>query len=83
MNGYTQQEVMGKSPKIFQGEKTENEVRVSISMAVKIKKSFTAILTNYKKDGSVYRCSIEAFPVLNKKNIVTHFIAFENTIHQL
>jgi len=80
MNGYKVAEVKGRSPKMFQGEKTELAERKKIKIAVEQRQSFGAIVTNYKKDGRIYRCRIEAFPVFNTTGKLVNFIALENTV---
>lgn len=78
MNGYTHKDVIGRSPSMFQGAKTEITERQKIKIAVDIQSSFESIITNYKKDGSIYKCHIEGYPVFNKKGNLVNFIAIEN-----
>lgn len=78
MNGYSQDEVIGKSPKLFQGDKTEASARKLIKMAVNNEHKFESIITNYKKDGTIYKCHIEGYPVFNKQGNLVNFIALEN-----
>jgi PAS domain S-box-containing protein len=78
MNGYKLHEVIGKSPKMFQGEKTELSERKKIRMAIEQQQSFDTIITNYRKDGEIYVCRIEGFPVFNKTGELVNFIALES-----
>jgi PAS domain S-box-containing protein len=78
MNGYKLHEVIGKSPKMFQGEKTELSERKKIRMAIEQQQSFDTIITNYRKDGEIYVCRIEGFPVFNKAGKLVNFIALES-----
>ncbi len=78
MNGYTQKDVIGKSSSMFQGAKTEIIERQKIKLAVDKQTQFESIITNYKKDGSIYKCHIEGYPVFNKKGNLVNFVAFEN-----
>ena len=57
---------------------TKAEERKKIKVAVEKQQSFNALITNYKKNGEIYRCQIEAFPVFNKKGLLVNFIALEN-----
>ncbi len=80
MNGYRPEQIIGKKPKMFQGEKTcEKSVRL-ISNAIREQKSFETIVTNYKKDGSTYKCWIHGQPVLDNTGKVVNFIAFEREV---
>lgn len=77
MNGYHPYEVIGKSPKIFQGKLTTQESRNSIRTAIKSQLPFKEMVLNYKKDGSTYWCEIEAYPKFNNKGELVNYIAFE------
>ena len=77
MNGYTPAEVIGKSPKIFQGEGTADVTRAEIRQAIIRRIPFSGNITNYRKDGSPYQCIVEEYPVWNKEGALVNFIAFE------
>ena len=78
MNGYSQQEVIGKTPRIFQGEKTARNELAEIRRSVKKQIAFESFIINYKKNGEIYNCHIEGYPVFNKQKELLHFIALEN-----
>lgn len=77
MNGYQPEEIIGKSPKIFQGAETCATTSGEIKEAIKNRQPFEKVVVNYRKDGSVYNCHIKSFPVYNQKGELTNFIAFE------
>jgi PAS domain S-box-containing protein len=77
MNGYSEKEVLGKSPKLFQGEATIKQTSLEIREAIENKIPFSKQVLNYKKNGSLYYCNIDGFPIFNKKGDLVHFIAFE------
>lgn len=77
MNGYHPYEIIGKSPKIFQGKLTSEENKNTIRVAIQNRQPFKEILINYRKDGSTYLCEINAFPKFNKKGELINYIAFE------
>ncbi len=77
ITGYQSNELLGKSPKIFQGLKTNETSRSNIRNAVQNKLPFKEIILNYKKDGSTYKCEIEGFPKFNEKGEFLNYIAFE------
>ena len=80
MNGYTPQEVIGRTPKMFQGEATSQNTRKQISSAIQRKSPFEAVILNYRKDGSTYNCRIKAEPLFNESGEVVHFIAYEKEV---
>jgi PAS domain S-box-containing protein len=77
MNGYLAAEVMGKSPKIFQGELTDRVVLTEINAAIQLRQAFEKTILNYKKNGEIYACLIKSYPIFNNKGQLSHYIAFE------
>jgi hypothetical protein len=71
---------LGKSPKIFQGSKTNavtsREIREKINQELPFEKK----VINYKKNGKTYDCLIKGYPIKSKKGKLTHFIAFEKAL---
>lgn len=77
MTGYESEEVIGKTPKFFQGEATSQMVNIEIRRAIEKRQPFEKVLVNYRKSGETYDCLIKGFPIFNKKGELSHFIAFE------
>ncbi|MDG2433512.1 PAS domain-containing protein [Flavobacterium sp.] len=77
MNGYSREEVLGQSPKMFHGQETDLQVSNEIRLAIQNKQAFEKKVLNYKKNGETYQCLIKGYPVFNHKGDVSHFIAFE------
>ncbi|MFE3867631.1 PAS domain-containing protein [Flavobacterium sp. LS2P90] len=77
MNGYLVKEVLGKSPKMFQGQVTDRIVSNEINLAIQSQQAFEKTVLNYKKNGDIYACLIKGYPIFNLKGQLTHYIAFE------
>jgi PAS domain S-box-containing protein len=77
MSGYHPEEIIGKSPKVFQGILTSEITKANIRKAITNKLPFKEVIVNYKKDGSTYLCEIEAIPKFNKEGEFLNYIAFE------
>ena len=77
MTGYDSEEVMGKTPKFFQGQATSRQTNNEIRRAIETRQPFEKVLVNYRKSGETYDCLIKGFPLFNKKGKLSHFIAFE------
>jgi len=77
MNGYLPREVIGKSPRMFQGEATNPVVSNEIRNALLDNKPFEKTIINYKKNGETYKCLIKGYPVFDIKGELSHYIAFE------
>ena len=80
MNQYHPNEILGKTPKMFQGSKTSKSTLKIVSEAVKTNTPFEVTIVNYRKDGSTYNCWIHGQPVFDKKGKVVNFIAFEKEV---
>ena len=80
MNGYKPEEILGKKPKMFQGAETCKETSKIIGQSVQNKEPFEAIILNYRKDGSKYKCWIKGEPILNESGEVVNFIAYEKEV---
>jgi len=78
MTGFSPEEVIGKSPKMFQGKKTDVSITKLIREAIDKQESFDYSIVNYKKDNSSYLCRIKCFPVKDKKGKLVNYIAFEH-----
>lgn len=77
LTGYSSKEIIGNTPKMFQGDLTDTVTRNKIREAVKNQHPFKEIVINYKKDGTSYKCEIEAYPKFDANNNLVHYIAFE------
>ncbi|NHF58887.1 PAS domain-containing protein [Flavobacteriaceae bacterium TP-CH-4] len=80
MNGYKAEDLIGESPKMFQGKDTCKKTSNYISKAIKNRDSFEAVVLNYRKDGTPYRCWIKGEPLFNESGRVVHFIAYEKEV---
>jgi PAS domain S-box-containing protein len=77
LTGYRNSEIIGKSPKMFQGDLSSETSRANIREAISKKHPFKEVILNYRKDGSTYLCEIEAYPKFDKENNLVNYIAFE------
>lgn len=80
ISGYSAEEVIGKNPRILQGEDTDNEVLKELKERLSIGKPFKGEIKNYGKDGTAYWLDISIVPVKNSEGIITHFAAIERDI---
>lgn len=80
ISGYTKDEVIGKTPRILQGEGTDRAVLDRLKERLSEGKSFQAELKNYSKNGREYWLDISIVPVRNEEGEVTHFAAIERDI---
>ena len=77
MNGYDPQEVIGNTPRMFQGRNTSDLDRKKIRDALTAHQPIVTTIDNYRKDGTLYTCHVEEYPIWNTDGKVVNFIAFE------
>ncbi len=77
MTGYEPTEVIGKSPAILQGKETLESSIHELNQKIEEHKPFLFNIKNHKKTGEEYICSLSIYPVFNRKNKISNFIAFE------
>jgi PAS domain S-box-containing protein len=82
MTGYTQEEVLGKNPRILQGEKSDRAALDKIRAALQTWQPVQADLINYHKDGSEYWVELSIVPVNNENGWYTHWVAVQRDITQ-
>ncbi|MGM0635173.1 MAG: PAS domain S-box protein [Bacteroidota bacterium] len=80
MTGYTEAELMGKTPRILQGPKTNQQQLKNIREALEANKAIEVDLINYKKNGEEFWVNINISPVLDHTGNCTHYIALEKDI---
>jgi PAS domain S-box-containing protein len=77
MTGYDRSELVGRSPRMLQGEKTSLAARRTLSRALRRGERARVVLINYRKSGEAYRCEVEVFPVFDAAGALTHAVALE------
>jgi PAS domain S-box-containing protein len=80
MTGYTYEDVLGKTPRILQGPKTNRTELDKIRCALEMGQPVAAELINYRKDGSEFEVALSLVPVANEKGYHTHWIALQRDI---
>ena len=78
--GYSLEEMLGKTPRMFQGPETNRDELDRISAAIRAWKPVSAELVNYRKDGSSFWVEINIVPVANDDGWYTHWISVQRDI---
>lgn len=82
ISGFTQEELLGATPRILQGKDTDREKLAVIKKALLHLTPVQVELLNYKKDGTPFWVSISISPVKNNLGECTHFIAIQNDVSE-
>ena len=80
MTGYTAEEVMGKTPRLLQGPKSDKKELKKLGATLRRWESCEVTLLNYKKNGEAFWINIAISPVANEKGRFTHWIAIERDV---
>ncbi|MGB7056734.1 MAG: response regulator [Geitlerinemataceae cyanobacterium] len=78
--GYTREEVLGKTPRILQGAKTERATLDVLRHALENWQSARVELINYRKDGSEFWVELNIVPIADDKGIFTHWVSVQRDI---
>ncbi|MEW6497466.1 MAG: PAS domain S-box protein, partial [Cyanobacteriota bacterium] len=80
MTGYSPEEVLGKTPRILKGPKTDRATLDEIRAALETGLPTLAQLINYRKDGSEFWVELSIVPVADKSGRYTHWISVQRDI---
>jgi diguanylate cyclase (GGDEF)-like protein/PAS domain S-box-containing protein len=73
--GYTPEEVLGRTPRLLQGPKTQRGELDRIRLAMEQWQPARVDLINYKKSGEAFWVDLEVSPVWNEERKLTHWVA--------
>jgi len=80
MTGYAFEELVGKSPAILQGEKTEQAVLDDLNDKISRGDIFHGKTFNYRKDGSEFTMEWKIVPIRGVEGVVSHFLAIQREL---
>ena len=80
ITGYSAAEVIGKTPRILQGDKTDRRVLEQIKQSLSRWLPIETEIINYAKDGREYWVELNIIPIADRKGNYTHFMAVERDI---
>jgi len=80
MTGYNREEVIGKTPRILQGPKTDRAVLDKLKQRLQEGQAFFGHTVNYRKDGSEFINQWDIHPLTNEKGEITHWVSYQHDI---
>ncbi len=80
MTGYSAEEVIGKTPRIFQGPRTDKTVLRRLRKNLERGETFQGEAINYRKDGTNYILEWQITPIRDAGGDVTHFVAVQRDV---
>ncbi len=79
MTGYAAEEVLGQTPGILQGPKTDKALTDRLAEDLRQGRTFHGSTVNYRKDGSPFDIEWKVTPVM-RDGRVTHYLAVQRDI---
>jgi PAS domain S-box-containing protein len=80
MTGYDRDELVGQSPTILQGPKTDRAVLDRLRRDISAGNLFHGQAVNYRKDGSEFMMEWKIAPVRNQNGEIMHYLAIQRSI---
>ncbi|MES2829819.1 MAG: PAS domain S-box protein [Bacteroidota bacterium] len=80
MTGYTAEEIIGKSPRILQGPKTDKKELARMKDSMSKWESCEITVINYKKNGEEFLIQFTITPVADESGWFTHWISVERDV---
>jgi len=80
MTGYSKEEVIGKTPRILQGPKTDRAVLDKLKRRLREGQSFFGQAINYRKDGSEFVNQWDIHPLTDSEGNITHWVSYQHDI---
>jgi len=80
MTGYSLEEMIGKSPAILQGPKTDRAVLDRLSKALAEGRLFHGEAINYRKDGTEFVMEWKIVPIKNENEVTSHYLALQRDV---
>jgi two-component system CheB/CheR fusion protein len=83
MTGFSKEELLGKTPRILQGMKTDRKVLDRINSALRAWDSIEVELINYKKNGEEFWNNFSVIPIADEKGWFTHWISVSRDVTEI
>ncbi|GJD97671.1 putative bifunctional diguanylate cyclase/phosphodiesterase [Methylobacterium iners] len=80
--GYSEAEVIGRTPRILQSSKTDRAVLDKLRMALSQWKPIEVELLNTRKDGTEFWVELSIVPVANEKGWFTHWVSVQRDVSE-
>lgn len=83
ISGYTLAEVLGRTPRVLQGPRTDKTTRARIHAALDREESIRATVLNYHKSGYEYWLDLNIYPLRDAGGTLIYYAAIERDITEI
>ncbi|WP_413162240.1 putative bifunctional diguanylate cyclase/phosphodiesterase [Capilliphycus salinus ALCB114379] len=80
LTGYSPEEILGQTPEILTGAKTDRFVLKRLKQALARGRVFQSRIINYRKDGSEFLNDLHIEPLFNRSGEITYYLALQREI---
>lgn len=80
LTGFSAEEVMGKTPKILHGPKTDRNSLLQIKQSLQNGQPIRKDILYYRKDGSEFWVELDIAPITNNEGVITHWVSIQREI---
>ncbi|MFC0676546.1 EAL domain-containing protein [Lysobacter korlensis] len=80
MTGYAPDEILGRNPRVLQGDDRDQPGNAAIRDALAGEREVRALLRNYRKDGTLFWNEMYLAPVRDETGALTHFVGVLNDV---
>lgn len=80
LTGYGTAEILGKTPKILHGPKTDRNAIEQITFSLKNGRAIRKDVLNYRKNGTEFWVELDIAPIRNNENMITHWVSIQREI---
>ena len=80
MTGYTEEEVLGRAPRLLQGEATDRDVLRGVRRQLSAGQASEAEVVNYRKDGTSYDVQWSISPVRGEEDTIQHWVSVQRDV---
>jgi sigma-54 dependent transcriptional regulator, acetoin dehydrogenase operon transcriptional activator AcoR len=80
MTGYSQEEVLLKTPRILQGPKSDRAMLQQLRETLSRGEPFSGETVNYRKDGSEYYVEWDITPIRTSSGEISHFLSIQRNV---
>ena len=77
MTGYSLEEEVGKNRRFLQGEEHDQPGLTPIREALRDEREVTAVLRNFRKDGTPFWNELSLSPIRNRSGVLTHVVGIQ------
>lgn len=82
ITGYEREDVIGETPRILQGEKTDQSVLNKLKSRLEEGLPFFGHTVNYRKDGTEFVNQWDIHPLTDDEGKVTHWVSYQHDISE-